>query len=267
MLPGITAHIVPGGALSYSDEILADTPVIFYQLEPLCIPLAANTCLTLDTSGNGLHAEAFNSGLVGGLTNPATGLVNVGTCYEFLGFVFGEPAGLVQNTNNELHLIGDMTVECWVDMDVFLSAESGTGPTYIAIEQRFSIIEAPADSDHNYLWSLTVSNTGLLGTHHQFGSRNNVFTESTHAITTGTTHHLVIVRDVTAKTITYFDNGVEFDTVVYSDNPTGGSETYMRISAKNGEGFPRLKGRLDEFAVYDYKLSAGRILSHYNAGI
>ena len=272
MLPGITAHIVP--VTSYSALILADSPVVYLELDTA---LGVGATITLDSSPNAYHFSVIGHERDGPdreLTSGAPAapgtpdgnppLITEGTCYNFSGAAPPTLAGLVENPGiAALQLIGNMTIECWIDLDTF---DTGTGalpgPLYI-ISQSFSTAN---DSLNNFLWSLTVSATGKLGTHHQFGTQSDVFTESTHSISINNTHHIVVVRDTAAKSITYYDNGVEYDTIVYSDNPTGGSATYTRIGAIFDASFSLMNGSIDEVAIYNYMLSGADVTAHYNQG-
>jgi len=89
---------------------------------------------------------------------------------------------------------------------------------------------------------------------------------STHAVGTGI-HHLVITRDVSAKTYTFYDNGVEYDTIAYTTNPTHGETSKLSIATTKSLGDNNIDGKMDNVAVYNYALSASRVLVHYNAGI
>lgn len=276
---GITAHSLQAGP-SASDEVLADNPIVFWELDTA---LGVGGTFTLDSGPNGFigqvtghERDGFDAELTSGAPAPPgtpngkPGLVNDGgTCYDFPGPDTGGPyAGgyLIELAVNDTKLISHMSIECWINLDTF---SGGIG----AVNGRNYIVSSSdpfatsGNSAYNTLWSLYVSATGKLGVLWENGIRNKIITESTHSITTNNTHHIVVTRNGAAKTVTFWDNGVEYDTVAYSDNPTGGSQTRMRVAYVSTDSFSRMNGEIDNIAIYNYSLPDARIIAHYNSGI
>ena len=257
MMPGITAHIVVDTDV-YRNTILADIPHVFYEMDTYILTPGFSR-ITYDSSGNGYIGNCSD------YLELDPPLTIAGTSMNF--GAADPPSGWheVGSVDNDMRIFGDMTIECWVNMRGF--STPSPGDVYIVNQARFPAQGFGINADYNIMYSLTVDGSGTLGTHHQIGVRSDVFTQSVHSITTNTIHHLVIVRDTAAKTITYYDNGVEYDTVGYGTNPVNGSETVLSIGHIQQLSYATFNGHIDNFALYVYKLTAGQILSHYNAGI
>ncbi len=230
----------------YDTVVLADSPLGYWRLEET----AADLTSMVDSSGNG-----YNGTFTANLNREQSPLIITGTSIEFTG---GAGHGVnISGAQPALQLTGDVTAEAWVNMNTFAAQN-----TYLVV--CASIISRPEQASDNFLWSLTISSTGFMRCFWESGGGTNHTVLSTHAITTGTDHHLVAVRDAAAFTVTFYDNGVEYDTVAYATNASGGTDSIVQIGKRFGGG--ELDGFLDEVAVYGTKLSAARILAHYNAG-
>jgi hypothetical protein len=242
---GITSSTKVIAALGYSDEVLADSPVGYWNLDEV-----AGTTMN-DSSGNSYDGTYNN-----GFTLAQSPLISTGNSVLFDG-VAGTGA-TVDGTHIPLQIAGDVTLEAWVNLD---------GDIPFAQNQHIvqcSGTNSDASANDNFLYSMAIDDlTGAMYIFTESGLGVNQTVSSTHLITNGT-HHIVIVRDATAKTVTFFDNGVEYDTIVYATNADGGSLAKIRIADSAGAG--ETDGVVDEVAVYDSQLSALRILAHYNAG-
>lgn len=228
--------------ISYEEEVLADSPTAYWKLD--------------DTSGTAAVEEiaAVPSLYTGTVTKGQPPLITVGTSVEWVG---AANSGIQVNNTPSHQILGDITIEAWVNMN------SLSGNMYIV--NCSSRISRPEQESDNYLWSLTLDASGFMRSFWEYGVGTNQTTLSTHAITTGTVHHLVIVRDATAKTCTFFDNGVEYDTVGYAENATGGGDSIVQIAKRLSGG--EADGFIDQVAFYNTKLTPARILAHYNAGL
>ena len=283
MHAGITAHSLQAGP-SASSEVLADNPVVFYELNDA---FAVGTTLTTDSGPNAFFGQVYGHerdntdgrltsgnptpGPVGGVPNGLPGLVNDGGgVYDFPGPDTGTTysgAHMIQTGQNLLQLISYMSIECWVKLDTF---SGGIGQ----LNDRNHIVHVGPQTNipnaiYNFLWSLTVNSTGHLGGYHEVGVRSPIVTTSATAqLSLNTTHHIVTTRNGLAKTITFWIDGVEYDTVGYSTSYNGGgNQTFFRVGHAGGDSFSRMNGQIDNIAVYNYMLPDARIISHYNAGL
>jgi hypothetical protein len=245
LFSGIVSSLV-ARTITYRGEVLADSPVGYWKLDE-----AAGTTMN-DSSGNSYDGTYNN-----GFTLAQSPLITKGNSVLFDG-VAGTGA-TVDGTHIPLQIAGDVTLEAWVNLD---------GDIPFAQNQHIvqcSGTNSDASANDNFLYSMAIDDlTGAMYIFTESGLGVNQTVSSTHLITNGT-HHIVIVRDATAKTVTFFDNGVEYDTIVYATNADGGSLAKIRIADSAGAG--ETDGVVDEVAVYDSQLTNARILAHYNAGV
>lgn len=154
------------------------------------------------------------------------------------------------------------TVECWVKLST--TDTNSTGP--------FEIFRLnPASSPHNTI-SLTVGGTS--------GNRGKVILSSpwittqisTNAIDNDTWHHIVYTHNTSS--VKLYINGILDKSTTPTNLPS--SFVYDESTKKLiGAGYvgtaqttisQYLRGRIDEFAAYDYELTSQNILDNYNAG-
>jgi len=290
MHAGITAHMVNQPTISASDEVLADNPVVFYELNDAW---GIGGTFTTDSGPNAFIAQVtgherstgFDARLTSGNPSPPLlpgagpnglpGLVNDGGgVYDFPGAnadivppTTYNGGHLIQTGQNLLQLISYMSIECWVKLDTF---SGGSG----ALNDRNHIVHCGTQTNlpqaqYNALWSLTVNSTGHLGAYHEINVRSPIVTTSATAqLSLNTVHHIVTTRNGLAKTITFWIDGVEYDTVGYATGYNGGgNQTFFRVGYTSFDSFSRTDGQYDNIAIYNYMLPDARILAHYNAGL
>ena len=217
--------------MSYSSEVLADSPVGYWRLEETSGTTAS------DSSGNardGLHVN--------------TPTLNVAGAYD--GSVGVDYNGSSERTTVADHAVfsadatGGLTVEAWV--------KSGNVSA--------SIVSKGASA--NYEWDLWIDGSGFG----QFSVGNLTTFDALGQVTLGDIndsawHHVVGVIDNLAV-MCYLD-GVLVDSDTLSGTPTAGS---AGVFIANRADFAKpLSGTVDDVAVFPSALSAARILAHYVA--
>ena len=223
----------------YSRAVLADGPVGYWKLDEVSGTTAADA----------VGETHLTYG--GGYTLNQTALCGERRAVDFDGTASTGASNLTPDSS--LLILGDCTVEAWVNFGSF------SGNSYVADISATGETEAD-----NYLWSLTVSSTGFLRCFWEANSGTNQSVVSTTAqLTTGITSHIACVRDATAKTVTFFIDGVQYDSPAYSLNPTGGANGEMYIGRHESGG--ESDAVIDEVAVYDKKLTPTQIANHFNA--
>ena len=153
------------------------------------------------------------------------------------------------------------TVECWVKI-----ANADTNRT-----SPLEIFRLNAPSTPHYIVSLTVD--GTAGTRGKARLASSWTTDilSTNAIDDNEWHHVVYTFNTSSVKL-YIDG-----TLNSSVTPTGSASFNFDQSSKKliGAGYVGLsqsnisqyfKGRIDEFAAYDYELTSTNILANFNAG-
>lgn len=110
----------------------------------------------------------------------------------------------------------------------------------------------------NALYGLGIRNNGgtsYWSYFHEYGSGNNKRVDSDVVVGgTGVRQTVVIVRDISAKTIKFIVDGVDEGDFGYSDNPTGGADTNFTIG-KSASGGQEIQGTVDGVVLWDAALS------------
>ena len=238
LITGTIASLV-ARILTYSKEVLADSPVGYWKLD--------------ETSGtNAVDQINGNDGTyAGGFTLNQAALINAGSCIDLDGT---NSTQITIGAASELEILGDMTIEVWCNLD------SLANPAYLCAWWGSGETEA-----NNFIWSFRINTGGTMACFWENGAGSNNTVTSSNEVGIVANHHLVCVRDTSANTVTFYDNGVEYDTVAYTNDPTGGSTGGAYIGRNLNDAFS-VNGRLDEVAIYNTKLSATRIEEHFIAG-
>lgn len=237
-MKGVLTSVTNGTAVasggSYSTEVLADAPVIYYRLGE-----GTGTTAT-DTSGNS-HPGTYDAT---GITYGVTGGVSGNTAVTFDGShkcTTSTDAAVTPGT-------ADFSVEVWVK-----TTDAGT----IIAAGKFN-----SGSDSYWL--------GVASAKAEFSVANSVNSAGANAISTasvndGNWHHIVGVKD--GGTVRMYVDGSPDGIATWN---TGGSNacspTGNLVVAKLGDGAAfNFNGSLDEFAYYASKLTAGRVSAHWAA--
>lgn len=155
---------------------------------------------------------------------------------------------------NALALKGDMTVEFWVNPDIF-----GSG-------RVFSFAgEAAADTEeYNSLYELYITTGGDVQWVQEQGAGTDAspaaFTST--GISTGDWSHVAVTRDAAAKTVTLYVDGTQVGSpVVYTAPPTGGEDGELFIGANGGlQHF--FDGQIADFRIWDHVRTQTEISTH-----
>lgn len=221
--------------MAYADEVAADSPVAYWRL-------GTGATDVNDSSGNGRN------------------LTKVGTVTEVAGLLVGDAntaRSLPGNSSNYYEAADNaafdflnnavFTIEAWVNIT--------TADTTF---RRILGHENATDG-----WNLGVrSGTGFF-INRIGGSGGSVLGFTPVTSLTGVTYHVVGTYDGTSLHL--YVNGVEVAGPDTSTELMGAVANTVRTGAFTGSAFAN--GVFDELAVYSTRLSAARILAHYNAGI
>lgn len=223
--------------MTYSSEVLADSPLAYYRLGE------ASGSTLVDSSGNGrdgTYVVAPTLGVAGALTGDAD------TAADFQGPTTGGHATVTTGTWMDAAAI---TVEAWIKYD------STTANGYIA------------DRDNNGSardWRLFINNTTGRLDFTVWNSGGTAYTlNPTTALTINTTYHVVGTFDGT--NIKLYVDGVQIGTAACTGNVRTTAQKIC-IGSFNESTSNRFNGVLDEVAYYGTALSAARVLAHYDAG-
>jgi hypothetical protein len=226
------AGATPPPSTAYADAVLADSPIGYWRLGESSGTTAA------DASGGG-HPGTYNGGNV---TLGVTGAVGGNTAITSNGSVTGPPVTIATYASTPTTL----TIEGWVRLNVTpparhqcLMSISLDATTRIMAEARRN-----ATGNRVALWDNV-----------------NSWRESTAAaLTTGVWHHLAYV--INGSVVTFYIDGAAAGSVTTGAVPT--TPTSPIIGSGLG-GVDLLLGDIDEVALYNTALSAGRIAAHFAA--
>lgn len=219
--------------MSYSSEVLADSPLVYYRLGE------ASGSTLVDSSGNGRNGTYNGDYTLGqpGLT------LDTDTAAAFAG---GATAWTTTTYGAWMNSLTTFTVEVWFRLsDIAGGYVAGRWPNSGG-SQWFIV----AGGDDNLT---TVARIG--------GTQRNL--ASTYTRDTTTIYHVAMTYDGT--TLRQYVNGVETASGAWSGSMTTSTGVLHlgRIASATNSFLP---GTLDEFAMYGSALSAARILAHYTAG-
>jgi hypothetical protein len=216
--------------VSYSTEVLADSPLVYLRLGD-----ASGTTAT-DSSGNSMDGTYVGSptlGVAGALAGDSD------TAVTFNG---STQAATVPSTGLPTTDV-DQTIECWVK--------------FTTTSDTLAIVTRDTDSTHRGL-GIYTSTGGKL----KAGNSGAGYAISPSAYNDGNWHHVVGIRHQTAGTFELYVDKTSVATATFT-NP---SATSILAIAERGNGTLRFPGTIDEVAYYTTALSSTRITAHYNAG-
>lgn len=241
---GTTFANAPFPIENYPATIVADAPAGYWPMNE------ASGALVADNSVNGNDLTLLNSGWLrgqAGIVPGSPGATEFSGAQNIYAVSAGSPA--------ILQILGDLTVECWVDFDTISLA----GHNYIV---SFGINGESLAT--NVLYSLSLEQTtGKMRYLHEYASGSNQIMTSSRAINTGK-HHLAFTRDVSALTVTFWDNGVKRDVRTYTTQAADGSSGQLNLGAIFASADTMI-GRLEHVSVYPAVLSDARIIAHASA--
>jgi hypothetical protein len=224
---------------SYTDEVLADSPYLYWKLDETSGTTAS------DSSGNGRNGTYTNSP-----TLNQTALINEGKSVDFDGTNDHVKYTLASN------FTGSFTMECWINNDTF-SAFPGVFGAWTA------------NSNGNYGTNLQLSNTGSFDIN--IARSNFNFWETNvggyGSVSTGTRYHVALVVDDSAHTAKLYIDGAQSGSTITGLGAVGlgGNNKELRVGSLGAIG-GFWNGRIQGFAVYSTALSGTRITAHYDAG-
>lgn len=213
---------------TYQATVLADHPIAYYQLsEPPGFPVA------LDSSGKDRTGTYENFPVLG---EPP---LIVDTTNTAVNFTTGDV--VIPNYTDLNFISAPFTIEAWINVDAFAS-------------KNIRVFDK-SDAGYPYGYGLDVGgdNVRLLGSIDFAPSFN---------LSVGITYYIVGVSNGTGTGYLYVNGSL------VSSGPYASSEPYGNVAhiAVASDGSSHFNGIIDEVAVYNYALSAGRISTHYEVG-
>lgn len=223
--------------MAYSDEVLADSPVLYFRLNE-------TSGTTLDNLGS---AGATGDATTNSTVVTATGLLS---SESDPAQTFDSDAATYKATSGYSFSQEPLTVEFWIK-PISLTPFGGANAAVV-------VSSAAATTG----WSVSfIKNTGVWRfTSH---SKKDYDFASVTAAQAGVTQHLAFVLD-TDHDVSAYENGAFVEKVTHTAAPAATTEPFT-INARTGI---TAGGRftIDEVAVYGTALSEARLLAHHEAG-
>jgi hypothetical protein len=230
--------------LAYYEKVAADGPYVWYRLKETSGTTAA------DASGNGLtgtysgtitYDQTSGKPVTGETASRYIDIASVGR------IAFAQPPA---GTNH-------LTLEAWV----YRATLDGNSAT------RYMIADADGDSDGNDWMGWSVRGDGSI----HMKSGNCDWTSTTTPVTAAAWHHLAVVMDVEADTLTFYRNGAALS-ATFSPAIDANKIGFQRTGAVSwywGKAIDNTTNstvsRIAEPAVYTDALQPSQLLDHYTA--
>lgn len=223
--------------MTYSAEVLADSPLAYYRLGE-----ASGTTMT-DSSGNGRNGSHVSSPTLGS-TSLLVGDANTAVTYS---------SGKYSET----------TSATWMDASSF-SVDALIKPTAVSGTQTIASRYDGGDSGSFTVSSWTLRLDGnKLACYIFSGASFGVATQST-TLTAGTTYHVGATYDGTTGAITVYVNGTSVGTGTRTSMNSPVTRPF-RISRSGNSATESFAGVIDEVAYYGSVLTGTRMAAHYTA--
>lgn len=218
--------------MTYSAEVLADSPLVYLRLGESSGTTAA------DSSGNSRNGTYVGSPTLG-VAGAISGDANTAVTFDGSTQAVTVPSTGLPTTDV------DQTIECWVK---FTSTTTGL---FVAGRDVSSSTRGVCIRTGTVAGTLMCGNT--VGTSPQ----------STGTYNDGNWHHVVGLRHQSAGTFELYVDNVSVASGTESNSTLGASGFFV---AERGNGTLRFPGTIDEAAYYGTALSSTRIAAHYAAG-
>ena len=218
--------------MSYSAEVLADSPTIYWRLDE-----TSGTTAT-DASGGGLDGTYQNTPTLGvaGAVDDGTAITVAPASSEYVNRA--SVTGLASSS---------FSVELWMKKRV-----AGLGACGV-------VQHGPSSSDYNIFYFVWQSATQVRAGLWAAGSDVTV-TVTDDALW----HHYVVTYNVATNALLIYRDGTNIASGTPGSDYVGGS-SFLQVGTATDTGFGYFDGSLDEFALYLSVLSPTRVLAHYSA--
>ena len=203
------------------------------------------------------RAGSYNGAYDGGVTLGATGAIggDSDTAVSFNG-----TNGVVDvGPHADLLLTGSLSVSFWFNA-ASLPGTSATDPI-------FTLVADAPGSGTSKLAELAIDENGDIVYTHEYGDQGaseESYTFSTANLSEDTWYNIALIRDAdsgTKEVYLYLDNSL-LDTFEYTQQPDGNNEGTLHVGGYTGSYF---EGVIDEFAIFNSKLTSQNVTDIYNA--
>lgn len=249
---GFSAWAVPNSP--WQDAVVADEPVGFFRFNEWSGDVVFHDVVsdTVFTSSQGTHTSS-ESGWVG----PGGRALNVTSNSTYL----------TASSSTAYRVTGDVT-----GVFAFALSSLPASGTYWVLGQVAGSGEGEAE---NSIFQVCLDNNAVSGMGvrfiHEYGAGTNEDVRVSFPFIAAPSYVLHVERDTVAKTYTVYVNGELIGSVGYANNPTGGTNSNLflvgNLGISGGSTTNTFIGNYDEFAFFNKKIGAARVLAQYEAMI
>ncbi|MBT8220470.1 MAG: DUF2341 domain-containing protein, partial [Bacteroidia bacterium] len=192
----------------------------------------------------------------------STGTVNEPNGAIASGEDFTDFDNLEAAPNPNLNIAGDLTLEGWVFMDLI--------NPLIWANTMISHGDPGEVASGNFLYYFNInwlSGTDFeLSLFWEYGAGLDEFVTSALLSTNPLTgwNHYAVTRDVSTNTITFYENGNVLSTHIYTNDPSGGSNSYVQLGQNQEFAGHYYVGDLDEMRISDVARSPAWMETNFN---
>jgi len=157
--------------------------------------------------------------------------------------------------NNSLIITGDVSVSCWINASSIASAERIISHGVVADETEAGNIL------YDVFFNTTSGND--LSYIHEYGNGDNQILTFDANLNVGEWYHVVMVRDVSLKSVSMYLNGTIIDSSqTYSSDPTGGGSGTLTIGSLASVNL--FAGTIAAPMIWNRALSSAEMAGLYN---
>ena len=239
---GSVAYVYGLNVASLDTEILTDSPYGYWKLNE-----------TSGTTATDFGSGAQNMTYAGAYTLAYSTAVPTSTD-KYILMTGTANASVTNQLGLAVPVAGDWTIE-----GIVVPYLDGTNQTGI-----LTMAGQGETLATNFQFQVYLLATGEAAIFWEYGAGTNLQTNSGYVATSGQPLHVVSVKNSTAKTITFYFNGVKGLVKTYATEPAGGTSvsTYIGPDSTNTTNSPAIRSHI---AYYTTQLSEARIQAHTKA--
>lgn len=226
--------------MSYSSEVLADSPLAYYRLGE-----ATGASTMVDASGNSRDGAFVTNAGAGTTCTAATGLL-VGDANGALAFAGGAYNGKV--TDAAWMDVTTASLEAW-----FATTDTGNG----MICGRW-----PSSGTSNAYMYVDLQSSNVIRVYAQIGGSTRIASATVTGLRDGNPHHVVGTYD--GSTLLLYVDGAQVATLTIAGTLPAVARDFQVGSRSGATG--DFDGTIDEVAYYTGALSAARVEAHFDVG-
>lgn len=176
------------------------------------------------------------------------------------GFFFDGSTILIAASDPAFQITGDMTGECLAVFPRQVDADASNNPSLMAC----GTFSTPGEAA-NQLYDVNITSNSHVTFFHENGSSlGNVATLSDTVVEIGAPVHFAWVRTVADKTYRVYVNGEVLGSGTYTNDPTGGTSSPLRMASSGGADPILHDSVVASMKLFDKALTADQIKAEYN---